>query len=320
MNVLPIPLDFYQDSHLSGLSDILAHRIELVPFNGVASLIFLCAILHTFVAGRFTHWAHRLDSRHQKKLISLGIPEEESSKDVHFGAAILHFFGEVEAIFGLWCLVLMGAITAFYDWNTVTDYIGKRVNYTEALFVVVIMALASTRPIVKLAEAGLERVAQLGKGSPVAWWLSILSIAPVLGSFITEPAAMTIGALLLGKQFYAYHPSRKLAYATLGLLFVNVSVGGTLTHFAAPPILMVAGSWDWDSWYLFSHFGWKAVIGILVSNGIYFCFLGRNSKRWKDTQKHRCPKILSRMRFQEEKKNPFPCGSQPFIYYSWDGR
>lgn len=34
-------------------------------------------------------------------------------------------------------------------------------------------------------------------------------------------------------------------YATLGLLFVNISIGGTLTHFAAPPVVMVAEKWDW---------------------------------------------------------------------------
>jgi Na+/H+ antiporter NhaD/arsenite permease-like protein len=40
-------------------------------------------------------------------------------------------------------------------------------------------------------------------------------------------------------------------------------VGGTLTHFAAPPVLMVAGPWQWDMAFMFSHFGWKAVVGIV---------------------------------------------------------
>ena len=57
---------------------------------------------------------------------------------------------------------------------------------------------------------------------------------------------MTICALLLARQFYDLKPSTRLKYATLGLLFVNVSIGGTLTHFAAPPVLMVARPWDWD--------------------------------------------------------------------------
>ena len=109
-------------------------------------------------------------------------------------------------------------------------------------------------------------MASLGGGTPAAWWLTILTIGPLLGSFITEPAAMTICALLLARQFYDLQPSTRLKYATLGLLFVNVSIGGTLTHFAAPPVLMVARPWGWDTPFMLGHFGWRAVLAILVSN------------------------------------------------------
>jgi hypothetical protein len=54
----------------------------------------------------------------------------------------------------------------------------------------------------------------------------------VLGSFITEPAAMTICALLLAGQFFDVQPSTRLKYATLGMLFVNVSI---LTAIANAP-------------------------------------------------------------------------------------
>jgi hypothetical protein len=100
--------------------------------------------------------------------------------------------------------------------------------------------------VLDLAERGLRAVAGLGGGTPGAWWLTLLLVAPLLGSFITEPAAMTIGALLLARQFYELKPGLRLSYATLGLLFVNISVGGTLTHFAAPPVIMVARAWNWD--------------------------------------------------------------------------
>ena len=143
-------------------------------------------------------------------------------------------------------------------------------NYTEALFVVVIMALASTRPIIGLAERSLHAVARLGGATPAAWWVAILTIAPLMGSFITEPAAMTIAAVLLGRQFYDLDPSPRLKYATLGLLFVNVSVGGTLTHFAAPPVLMVARHWDWDTAFMATHIGWRAVVAIVASTAAYF--------------------------------------------------
>jgi Na+/H+ antiporter NhaD/arsenite permease-like protein len=139
------------------------------------------------------------------------------------------------------------------------------------MFVVVIMALAATRPVMLLAERSLRLVAALGGGRPVAWWCSILTLAPLLGSLITEPAAMTIAALLLAKQFYELKPSPPLAYATLGLLFVNISIGGTLTPFAAPPVLMVASAWGWDMGYMFTHFGWHALAGIGISNAA--CFL-----------------------------------------------
>jgi hypothetical protein len=143
------------------------------------------------------------------------------------------------------------------------------------VFVVVIMAIASTRPILQLAERFLRFFASLGGGRPAAWWLTILTLGPVLGSLITEPAAMTISALLLAKQFYALHPRPRFAYATLGLLFVNISVGGVFTHFAAPPVLMVAGPWGWNTLFMVTHFGWVAGIGIVLANALYFLVFRR---------------------------------------------
>jgi Na+/H+ antiporter NhaD/arsenite permease-like protein len=92
-----------------------------------------------------------------------------------------------------------------------------------------------------------------------------------MGSFITEPAAMTIAAMLLAKQFYDLKPSKKLCYATLGLLFVNVSVGGTLTHFAAPPILMVANKWGLTTGKVFTMLGIRAIAGVAI--GTLLCYV-----------------------------------------------
>ena len=39
---------------------------------------------------------------------------------------------------------------------------------------IVIMALASTRPVIGLAEAALRRVAAVGGHTPATWWLAIL--------------------------------------------------------------------------------------------------------------------------------------------------
>jgi hypothetical protein len=135
--------------------------------------------------------------------------------------------------------------------------------------------MAATRPIMSFAESAMARIAALGGGSPRAWWLTILTIAPILGSFITEPAAMTIAALLLSRRFYSANPDRRFKYATLGLLFVNISIGGTLTHFAAPPVLMVARPWNWDLAFMAGHFGWKALVAVVLANAAYFAVFRR---------------------------------------------
>jgi len=89
---------------------------------------------------------------------------------------------------------------------------------------------------------------------------------PLLGSVITEPAAMTLAALMLRERVFAAGVSNRLKYATLGVLFVNVSVGGTLTHFAAPPVLMVAAKWGWTTGFMLSTFGAKALLAVLVNS------------------------------------------------------
>ena len=247
-----------------GLLATLQARVEAEPFNAFATAIFVLAILHTFSAARFAAWSHRVQHRHEARLLARGEAARPS-----LAAEALHFLGEVEVVFGLWALPLLVALVLRKGWGVATHYLNDTVNYTEPVFVVVIMALASTRPVIDFAESALRRVASLGGGTPRAWWLVILTLGPLLGSVITEPAAMTICALLLARQFYDLGPSRRLRYATLGLLFVNVSIGGTLTHFAAPPILVVARTWEWSTPYLFSHFGGRATLAIAISVALY---------------------------------------------------
>jgi len=271
----PRTLSAYADPASGGVVEVVLGRLQAEPFNGVATAIFLLAILHTFVAGKFRHWAHEAEAAHAKQLKLRRETVNDSDGDgypdeVSFKGQILHFLGEIEAIFGIWVIALVAAVTAFKGWPTLVDYIGKKVNFTEPMFVVVIMAIASTRPVLSVAEQGMRAVAALGRGTVAAWWLAILIIGPILGSFITEPAAMTISALLLGRQFYALKPSIRFSYATLGLLFVSISVGGTLTHFAAPPVLMVAGPWNWGMLHMLEHFGWKAVVGIAVTTVAFY--------------------------------------------------
>ena len=269
----PLPLSAYSQPPDAGLLDTLASRVAIEPFNLVVTGVFVLAILHTFAAARFMALAHTVQHRHDVRARERGERPQPSVR-----AELLHFLGEVEVVFGLWAVVLIAVIAGRFGWSTATHYVNDTVNYTEPLFVVVIMALASTRPIIHTAEGALRRVAGLGGETPAAWWLTILTIAPVLGSFVTEPAAMTIAALLLGRQFYDLRPSLRLKYATLGLLFVNISIGGTLTHFAAPPVLMVARPWGWDTPFMLGHFGWRAVLAIVAANAIYYLAFRRELK------------------------------------------
>ena len=267
----PPALESYEDAHLTGLGEVITNRVRREPLNLWASLLFLSALVHTFFTHKFRHWAHVLEDRHRAGGTAKG-------KGL-MAPRLLHFLGEVEAVFGIWCVPLILLLTWRAGWASTLDYLDNKVRYVEPVFVVVIMAIASTRPILQLAERGMRRVADLAGGGPAAWWAAILTLGPILGSLITEPAAMTISALLLARQFYVRRPGARFAYATLGLLFVNVSVGGVLTHFAAPPVLMVAGPWQWTTPFMLKEFGWIAVLGILLANSLYFLIFRREFAR-----------------------------------------
>jgi hypothetical protein len=282
----PVPLKEYEK--VEGISATLSNRIRRDPFNLVATIIFACAILHTFMAGFFNRWAHHAEVEHRRRLeareaaLPPGERHPEARAEVSFKATLLHFLGEVEAIFGIWVVALAIAAVSFYSWHDFTNYVQYDRAFVEPIFVVIIMAIASSRPVLRFAENMVRVVADLGKGTPAAWWISILTISPLLGSIITEPAAITIGALLLAKKFYRYKPGTVFAYASIGLLFVNVSVGGVLTHFAAPPVLMVAETWGWTTPFMLANFGWKAVLAIAASNTLYYVLFAKELRRMAD--------------------------------------
>src|SRR5688572_4359801 len=162
---------------MTELLETLASRVRAEPFHAVATGIFLLAIVHTFAAGWFAALAHRVQHDHDARAVARGRTPSPSVR-----AGMLHFLGEVEVVFGLWAIALMVAMTVFAGWDATKHYLNDTVNYTEPIFVVVIMALASTRPIVAFAEASLRKVANAGGGSAAAWWAAILVIGPLLGS------------------------------------------------------------------------------------------------------------------------------------------
>ena len=227
----------------------------------LASVLFGLAVVHTFCVKRFSKWAHRFPSG-------------------SFQEQIFHFLAETEVVFGLWAAALFLGIAAIRSsFHDAVAYV-ESLNFTEAKFVFVIMVVAATRPVVRLAEALILLAARLiPVRESVAFYVAALVLGPLLGSFITEPAAMTLLALLLKRRYFDRVISRHLAYATLGLLFVNVSIGGTLTDFAAPPVLMVAAKWNWGFSFMFEHFGWRAaaagVVSTFVVTGLFWKELNR---------------------------------------------
>ena len=274
----PPPLESYDDADMKGIWPRLVHRVEAEPFNLVATLIFLLAIVHTFLSSKFLALAHKWEAEHEALKAARKVPRSSAS----LRANLFHFLGEVEVVFGLWALVLGLAMMAFFGWGSFIGYVSHKVDFTEAMFVIAVMTLAATRPILRLAEAAMDRIARLLGGSLKAWWFTLLTVGPLLGSFITEPAAITITALLLAKKFFELEPGDAFKYATIGLLFVNVSVGGTLTHFAAPPVLMVADPWGWDMAHMLANFGWKSAVGIVLGNVLYLLVFRQEFERLKE--------------------------------------
>lgn len=222
----------------------------MLPVELLATVLFALAVLHTFCVKRFAHWAHQHPA---------GSVREN----------VFHFLAETEVVFGLWAAALFVGIALLKgSFHAAVEYV-EGLNYTEPQFVFVIMVVAATRPVVTLAEKLICLAARcLPVPEAAAFYVAALSLGPLLGSFITEPAAMTLLALVLKRRYFDNGVSRRLAYATLGLLFVNVSIGGTLTHFAAPPVLMVASKWNWDFAFMFEHFGWRAASACVLSTAI----------------------------------------------------
>ncbi|WP_047195622.1 putative Na+/H+ antiporter [Caldimonas brevitalea] len=225
------------------------HLIQLI-----AAAIFAIALLHTFTAKQFERLSHRFP-RH---------------------AGLFHMLGEVEIVFGFWAIVLVLVMALVGGGDEALAYAESR-NYTEPLFVFVVMVIAASRPVlqsVRWVVSTLARVVPVP--TPLASaWLGLAAV-PLLGSFITEPAAMTIAAMMLAPQIFRPQMPEGVKYLALGTLFVNVSIGGTLTSYAAPPVLMVAATWQWDSAFMLATFGWKAALAVILNATVCTAVLRRH--------------------------------------------
>ena len=209
----------------------------------VAAVLFGMALLHTFSAKAFERLAHH-SPRH---------------------GGLFHLLGEIEVVFGFWAFVLITVMALMVGSDRAIAYAETR-QYTEPLFVFTIMVVAASRPVlmgIQAVVSALARVVPVRTAVAEVW--ICLAVVPLVGSAITEPAAMTLAALMLAGRVFTRAMPEKLKYGALGVLFVNVSVGGTLTSFAAPPVLMVAARWNWDTAFMATHFGWKAALAVLVN-------------------------------------------------------
>lgn len=228
------------------------HAAELL-----AATLFALALIHTFS----TKYFHGLAQRYPG----------------HSG--VWHLLGEVEVVFGFWAMLLMVLLLGLYGQDQALGYLESR-NFTEPMFVFVIMVVAATRPILDFASRIVLRMARLlPLPDGMALYFMLLAFVPLLGSFITEPAAMTLAALMLRDAVFTQPVTNRLKYGTLGVLFVNVSIGGVLTPFAAPPVLMVAAKWGWDLPFMLTQFGWKAAVAVCFNAGAAMWLLRRELKR-----------------------------------------
>ena len=219
------------------------HSVTPTAIQLFGAGLFAAAIVHTFATSFFEHLAH--------------------TRPAHAG--LWHLLGEVEVVFGFWALILMLAMFITDGATAATNYLESR-NFTEPMFVFAIMVIAGTRPILHCALLAVRFVGRvIPLPANMGFYLAVLALVPLLGSFITEPAAMTLAALILRDRFFRHDFSPGLKYATLGVLLVNISIGGTLTPFAAPPVLMVAGTWGWDIRFMLVTFGWKAAVAVLIN-------------------------------------------------------
>src|SRR5690348_12323255 len=146
-----------------------------LPIEIIGAALFGMALIHTFSTRFFERLAH--------------------THPAHAG--IWHFLGEVEVVFGFWAMVLVVAMLGLEGKQAAIAYLDQQ-SFTEPMFVFAIMVISGSRPILQCAMLCVRMLARLipwpdGK----SFYFVTLSFVPLLGSFITEPAAMTLAGLIL---------------------------------------------------------------------------------------------------------------------------
>lgn len=231
------------------------------------SFIFICAVIHTFLTSNF----YSLHKKYQKE-------SEKNEQKRNFYRALselFYFLSEIELVFGFWIIPLIIGLLFASKLEGTLEYLESR-DYTYALYMAVVVAFASTRPIILFAEKVLEYVSRLGGNNAKSWWWTILTVGPLMDIFLKEPGAMTISSILLAKTCFNYIESKSFRYGTLALLFINISLGGLFAPHTSRSLFLVAQEENWNLFYTITRFGWKAFIIILINNSFYYFFFRKH--------------------------------------------
>lgn len=261
----------YNDEAIQSLVGLWAYRLEVQPINLIFLLCFIGATLHAFS----TPWLKRVAKRWGAQDVEGFSSHPEKSKRglrrLRFFPQMLAFTSEIEIIFGLWCLPALGAMVWVYGFDLVSGFLARE-DYREAFFIALSFIVATTAPVMRVAEKGFCLVAKAFGGSPQAWWWVIQLFGVLLGAVMKESIAMTLCATFLGSYFFIARPPSRLAYASLGLLLTNISLAGLITHFGSTTLKILDRVWSWDTRYILTMFGWKAILSIFVSTFAVYVF------------------------------------------------
>ena len=236
------------------------------PFQLFSTLIFALSIVHVF----FTPTIFKA---------ALALQKKQKHHEWQVTIETLLLLSEIELVFGLWLIPLFGGYALFYSWSESLGYLTSR-DYTEALYMVVIVLIVSASPLITFGEKVLEKIARLGKDSPTSWWWVILCLGPLSSMLLKEPGAMALLAVLLGRKFYHFRPSNAFKYVTLALLFLNVALSGLLSSFSSRSLYLLTSKRELSTYYMLRTFGWKALLGILLITSVAYLVFRKEFRKF----------------------------------------
>lgn len=245
--------------------------VSTTPFDLFSALFFFLAIVHALSTRYLAELADKLERKKSTK-IDLGVFPRS------FRIELVRFLSETEVVFGLWVIPQLIAMTYFYNWNHVLEFLDG-LHFVEPLYVATVLIVILSRPIEEIIEQTFGALSRIDKGSCRIWWWLALTLGPLLGSVLKETSAMLISCAILADRFFTAKPSTRFKYVTFALLLVNVSLGGALTNFGSSSILMVRDTWGWTSSFVFNSFGIPVLLSIFTLNFIVYLFFRKELQK-----------------------------------------